>query len=79
MSYEDWPKYINVDKKLVCLITELMASCHGLSSNQCKDIVDHLFVGWLSEWYPELFEEYNRVLSGELGYDELPQYDLVKF
>ena len=73
-----FPMKIYGDRNLLGYFVELYSECGKLSLQKCKEPIDHEFVGWLSMWYPELFDEYNRVIDGKLGYNELPKYELIE-
>jgi len=83
MSYLDnpeWPKVIRLDKNLISAFIELLAS-NWKQENQMwaeKGSPESQFLAWLSEWYPELYEEFNKVLSGEVNESEMPKYELVE-
>ena len=74
----EWPKKIYGDPNLISKFCELYDSNSKLAFEKCKEPADHIFVGWLSQWYPELFGEYNKVVSGELDFDDLPKYELIE-
>ena len=75
-----WPKSIHIpgDMNLIKAVIELMASSWKMENQMWaeKGSPESQFLSWLGEWYPELYEEFNKVLSGKVKFDTLPKYDL---
>ena len=74
----EWPKFIYGDINLISAYIELMASSWKTENQMWaeKGNAENQFLAWLAEWYPELYEEFNKVLDGKAKFDELPKYDL---
>jgi len=74
----EWPKKIVGDRNHICVIALLQKEAyqHENKIEELKSGPESQFLGWLSEWYPELFVEFNKVLSGKKKWNDLPKYDL---
>lgn len=73
----EWPKIIYGDVNLIRMFIE----ANWPVTIKPDDIArgdEGDFLGWLGEWYPELYEEFNKILSGKAKFYELPKFDLVE-
>jgi hypothetical protein len=70
-----WPKFIYGDVNVLRMFIEANWPVTIVPDDVARgDEGD--FLAWIGEWYPELYEEFNKVLDGKAKFDEMPKYDL---
>ena len=72
-----WPKFIYGDVNLIRMFVEANWPI-AIRQDDIARGDEGDFLGWLGEWYPELYEEFNKILSGKAKFYELPKFDLVE-